>query len=74
MGNEISKSGKKNRGKARGRKKKTKIKQTQREKNTTKEIKTDRKRYMAQRDSLSCVPAAFQFPFKLLYFFFYSKV
>lgn len=68
MRNEISKSGKKNRAKERGRKK-TRIKQIQREKNTTKEIKTDRKRYMAQRDSLSCVPAAFQFPFKLLYFF-----
>lgn len=40
--------------------------------NTMKEIKTDRKRYMAQLDTLSCVPAAFQFPFKLLYFFFHS--
>lgn len=48
-------------------KKKTKIKQIQREK--TQVMRADRERD-AQRDSLSCVRAAFQFSFKLLFFFF----
>lgn len=48
------------------RKKKTKIKQIQREK--TQVMRADRERD-AQRDSLSCVRAAFQFSFKLLFFF-----
>lgn len=71
IGNEISKSRKrerekKNRTEAWGGKKKTKIKQIQREK--TQVMRADRERD-AQRDSLSCVRAAFQFSFKLLFFF-----
>lgn len=72
IGNEISKSRKrerekKNRTEAWGGKKRTKIKQIQREK--TQVMRADRERD-AQRDSLSCVRAAFQFSFKLLFFFF----
>ena len=78
IGNEISKSRKRERDRERERerekkqnrsmrwKKKTKIKQIQREK--TQVMRADRERD-AQRDSLSSVRAAFQFLFKLLFFF-----